>query len=93
MEIIIGSMKTTEDMEQSVTGASEQQKNASEGQKETKIHNDSGKQQTSYDAISKHGDTFSVSEAGKVASSGKGNKLVKADTTDGIVIQKSTVNL
>lgn len=95
MEMISGNVRTAEDMEQNVnTGASQQQKKATEGmagQKEIKIeqHN-AGKRQASYDAISPHGDTISVSEAGKAANSVKSNKLVNEDTTDGIVIRKDT---
>lgn len=94
MEMISGNVRTAEDMEQSVnTGASQQQKEVpegAEGQKEIKKAHNAGKRQASYDAISPHGDTISVSEAGKAANSVKSNKLVNEDTTDGIVIRKDT---
>ena len=94
MEVRVGIMEKAENMDQRVSiGASEQQKRASEGtaeQKETKTQHNAEKQQASYDAVSPHGDTLSISEAGKVTSSEKGSKLVNKDTTDGIVIQKET---
>lgn len=94
MEIIVGSMGTAEDMGQRAgIGGSEQQKNVSEGmaeRKDMKSQHDTERQQVSYDAVSQHGDTFSISEAGKTASSEKGSKPVNKDTTDGIVIRKET---
>ena len=51
-------------------------------------YNDAKKKPISYDAASLHGDTLSVSEAGKTASSQKGSRLVNKDATDGIVIRK-----
>lgn len=92
MEMIIGSMGTAQDMEQRVnSGESERQKKVSEGvteRKDMKTQHDEEKQQISYDAVSPHGDTLSISEAGKAVSSEKGGKLVNKDTTDGIVIRK-----
>lgn len=99
MEIVIGSMKTAEDMNRSVgNGASVQQEKGLEGaagqeaeQKEMKVQQESGKkQETSYDAVSSHGDTLSISKAGKVTSSEKGGKLVNEDTEDGVVIRKES---
>lgn len=97
MDIIVGSMGMAEDMGRRVSiGEPEQQKNASEGpegmaeRQDMKTQHDAERRQVSYDAVSSHGDTFSISEAGKAASSEKGSKPINKDTTDGIVIRKET---
>lgn len=93
MEIVIGSMKTAEDMNQGIgKGASVQQEKGLEGdtgQKETKVQRESEKRlEVSYDAVSPHGDTLSLSKVGKVTSAEKGGKLVNEDMEDGTVIRK-----
>lgn len=91
MEITV-EKKGTADMEQTVNGSAyKQQKNSLERAvewKEVKLQHDAKKKPISYDAASLHGDTLSVSEAGKTASSQKGSRLVNKDATDGIVIRK-----
>lgn len=106
MEMTIGSMRPEEDINQNAAqGMTEQHRKVSEGmgeRKELKEQYRAGKQQeTAYNTVSPHGDTLSISEAGRTAN---GNKSGNKDTTDGIVIRKeaekkeqesevSTVNL
>lgn len=83
MEIIVGSMGMAKDIGQrACIGGAEQQRNALEGmaeRKDMKTQHDAERQQVSYDAVSRHGDTFSISEAGKTASCEKDNKPVNLD--------------
>lgn len=92
MEIIIEKMGTAENTEQKVNSSVyKQQENSLEGvaeRKEMKMQHDAKKQQVSYDAVSLHGDTLSISKVGKTASSQKESGLVNEDTADGIVIRK-----
>ncbi len=92
MEIIIEKMGTAENTEQKVNSSVyKQQKNSLEGvaeRKEMKMQHDAKKQPVSYDAVSLHGDTLSISKVGKTAGSQKESGLVNEDTADGIVIRK-----
>lgn len=92
MEIIAERMKTAEDRNPRVSiSAYEQQKKGSEEvaeQKKMNTQHNTKKQQASYDAVSRHGDTLFISEAGKATSFKKSSRQAKEDTTDGAVLQK-----
>lgn len=93
MEIIIGSVRPEEDMDQNAyPGMLERHKKSAGGITEVpemKVKQEKGKrQETSYDMISPYGDTLSISEEGRAVNMGKNDKLGRVDTKDGIVIRK-----
>ena len=71
MEIMVGKMETAEDMEQRAHISVAKQQNKSSGgaaeREEMQARQNTAKQSTSYDAVSRYGDTLSISKEGKTA--------------------------